>query len=248
MNDKSFSLTIKDCVVTGYTGTLPSELVIPEGVTSIGEDAFAYCRGLTSVTIPASVTSIGNVAFAECSSLESVVYNGNKDNIKFGMEVFRATNLPFFLIMNGTVVTGYEGEIPTDLVIPEGVTSIGRWVFHECSDLTSVTISEGVTNIGDYAFADCLSLKSVVYNGNKDTIKFGKNVFKETNLPFFLIMDGTVVTGYEGKIPTDLVIPEGVTSIGDWAFCECDDLTSVTIPASVTNIGDEAFPESTKKV
>ena len=95
-----------------------TSITIPEGVTKIGQSAFSYCGNLTSVTIPESVTSIGKSAFSYCSGL-------------------------------------------TSITIPEGVTSIDSNTIRNCSSLTSVTIPEGVTSIGQFAFANCSSLPSI---------------------------------------------------------------------------------------
>ena len=100
-------------------------VVIPESVTSIGASAFYQCTSLTSVTIPESVTSIGNSAFQNCSGL-------------------------------------------TSITIPEGVTSIGYQAFFGCTGLTSITIPESVTSIGNYAFSYCESLKTINYTGTEE--------------------------------------------------------------------------------
>ena len=105
-------------------------------VTSIGDDAFSYCKGLTSVTIPNSVTSIGVWAFGGCSGLTSVTIPNSVTSI--GDEAFG----------------GCSGL--TSITIPNSVTSIGFGAFADCSGLTSVTIPNSVTSIGDYAFYTCI--------------------------------------------------------------------------------------------
>ena len=114
---------------------------IPNSVTSIGADAFSYCRSLTSVTIPDSVTSIGESSFYKCTSLTSVTIPDSVTSI--GYKAFGSC------------------ESLTSVTIPDSVTSIGDGAFSCCTSLTSVTIPNSVTSIGDSAFYDCTSLTSV---------------------------------------------------------------------------------------
>ena len=206
-----------------------TSVTIPEGVTSIRYAAFWGCSSLTSVTIPSSVTSIGDFAFYDCSSLTSV-HTSNLAAwcaIDFGDAQANPLYYAKKLYLNG--------ELITDLVIPFGVTSIGDYAFSECSSLTSVTIPEGVTSIGDFAFYDCSSLTSV-HTSNLAAwcaIDFGDAQANPLYYAKKLYLNGELIT--------DLVIPFGVTSIGDYAFSECSSLTSVTIPEGVTSIGDRAF-------
>ena len=133
-----------------------TDLVIPDGVTTIGNYAFFYCSSLSSVTIPASVTSIGDYAFYDCSGLKKVIV---KDlaawcSISFG----NSWANPLYYAHH--LYTDENTEI-TDLVIPDGVTTIGNYAFYYCSSLSSVTIPEGVTSIGSGAFNRCSGLSSV---------------------------------------------------------------------------------------
>ena len=118
------------------------KIVIEEGVTSIGNSAFAYCRGLISITIPDSVTSIGEWAFDGCTSLPSITISSSVTIIEFG--------------------TFKDCSILTSITIPDGVTSIGAYAFSKCSSLTSITIPDSVTSIKAYAaFNGCTSLKTI---------------------------------------------------------------------------------------
>ena len=129
-----------------------TSIIIPEGVTTIGVRAFGNCSSLTSVTIPKSMTSIGGLAFVDCSNLTAVYISDIEAwcNINFSYNpLYYAKNLYL------------NGELATELTIPEGVTSIGMRAFQNCSSLTSITIPESVTSIGGGAFSDCSNLTAI---------------------------------------------------------------------------------------
>ena len=155
---------IENGVLKEYKGQ-GGDVVIPEGVTSIGYRAFYYCSSLTSIVIPESVTSIGDSAFYGCSSLASVVIPEGVTSI--GDEAFYyCQSLTSVVIPEGVTSIGGEAfkycSSLTSVVIPKGVKSIGNWAFSGCSSLASVVIPEGVTSIGGGAFWDCSSLTSIV--------------------------------------------------------------------------------------
>ena len=148
---KSGNLIIQSTI--SYNGTTYS-------VTSIGNDAFSGCSGLTSVTIPNSVTSIGRLAFASCIGLTSVTIPNSVTSIGEG--------------------AFYECSSLTSVTIPNSVTSISGGAFYECSSLTSVTIPNSVTSIGEWAFTYCSGLTSIVSNAVVPPV-LGGEVFSYTN-------------------------------------------------------------------
>lgn len=215
-------------------------IVIPEGITSIGEFAFHFCLGLTSITIPHSVTSIGNWAFATCFSLIEV-YNKSSLDIVVGSEYnggvgYFAKNVyiqeggsKLSTVEDGYVIytdgvdkmlVKYVGNKNT-LNLPDGITEIYLGAFAYDMSITNVVISDNVKSIGVNAFADCSSLLSV--NIPNSVTNIGDGAF------------------YKCKNLSSVNIPESVTSIGDGAFVSCSNLTSITIPDSVTSISAGAF-------
>ena len=141
------------CVPAGKNG----KFVIPSSVTSIGNYAFMYCRGLTSIEIPSSVTSIENEAFWNCHSLTSI-------------------EIP-------SSVTSIENDVfwnccgLTSIRIPSSVISIGNYAFSDCRALTSIKIPSSVTNIGVFAFKNCKNLDVIIDNSEKN-VSVGKDAFE----------------------------------------------------------------------
>ena len=209
---------------------------IPEGVTSIDEEAFAKCSKLKSITIPNSVTSIGDYAFKGCSSLTSITIPNSVT--KIGEEAFSGCTGE--LIVNCNIPSAsdydegafYDSEF-TKVTIGNGVTSIGNGAFYGCSSLTSITIRGSVMSIDWYAFEDCDALKDVNVNiTNLAEYCKGNVIYK---------IPGNKHLYIDNKEITELVIPNSVTTIGERAFYGCSSLKSITIGNSVTSIGYEAF-------
>ena len=214
----------------GNTESLPSitDVVIPSSingisVTAIGEGAFEF-NDLTSVVIPDGVTTIGDYAFYS-NNLTSVVIPDSVTTI--GNYAFYYNNL-------------------TSVVIPDSVTTIGSYAFYY-NNLTSVVIPNSVTTIGDSAFSRN-NLTSVVIPDSVTEIggsAFNNNQLSESQAYIYArngngSIDYTTIVSYGGAKRDNVVIPNNVTTIGDWAFAE-NNLTSVIIPDSVTIIENHAF-------
>lgn len=235
-------LYLNDTLVTG-------ELVIPDGVTSIEDYAFYGYEELTSVTIPDSVTSIGASAFSDCTGLTSIAIPDSVTSI--GSYAF----------------SGCTGL--TSIIIPDSITSIGDDPFGGCTNLVfnrydfalylgnsanphiylykaidewvpSCTIHPDTKYIDADAFYGCTDLMEVHISDLAAwcQIKFGGVDANPLSRAEKLYINGTLVTGA-------LIIPDGVTSIEDYAFYNYEELTSITIPDSVTSIGDSAFADCT---
>ena len=225
-----------------------TSITIPNSVTSIGEEAFCGCTGLTSITIPTSVTSIGDYAFCGCTGLASITIPNSVTSI--GDYAFsNCTGLTSIDIPNSitSIVNRmfYGCTGLTSITIPNNITSIGGGAFSGCTGLTSITIPNSVTSIGGSAFYGCTGLTSITL---PDSIggAIGSQTFTNcTGLTSITIPKGVTSIGelafYGCSGLTFVPIPTGVTSIGNQAFYGCSGLTSVTIPTSVTFIGVQAF-------
>ena len=268
--DKSEIISFRNQEIESY--------IIPDSVTSIGDGAFSSCSSLRSLVIPNSVTSIGDGAFEGCSSLSSLVIpdsvvniKGNpfylwkgkleclsasfiyEDNVLFNMDKSklisnRNQEAKSFIIPNGVMsIEKYAFSDCSSLIsisVPKSVTSIGDGAFDGCSSLSSIAISDSITSISAWTFDGCSSLRSLVIPDSVTSI--GNEAFRGCSSLCSLVIPDSVTSIGDGAFDgcsslRSLVIPDCVTSIRDGAFDGCKSLRSLVIPGSVTSIGDGAF-------
>jgi len=236
-------------------GESVTDLVIPNGVTSIASYAFAGCNRLTSVTIPDGVTKIGNSAFLLCSRLERVTLGNNLTDV--GIDAFASCDdLAYTEYENGNYL-GNENNpyqvlisIPsTDIssfVIHPNTKAIGGGTFSYCSKLTAITLPEGLVFVGRNAFSNCHSLTEITIPDS--VTKIGYNAFgvcyELANVTFGKGLKSIDASAFAwcGSLK-NVTLPDGLESIGTLAF-RYPSLESVTIPKSVTKIAKNAFSGS----
>jgi len=148
-----------------------TELVIPDGITSINTKIFKNCRFLTSITIPNSVTMIGDSAFAGCSQLRSLTIPDSVTNI--GYDAFCGCSQLKSITLGNGITTIRNGTFSgckslSQLTLPNSITKIEASVFSRCNLLTSITIGKGVTSIGSNIFWGCLTIESIYFSGTKE--------------------------------------------------------------------------------
>lgn len=236
------SVSIPNSVITIGGGAFKlcknlTSVSIGNNVKTIGADAFDRCGALTSVNIPSSITTIGKSAFNGCYNLVSVHISDIAAwcNISFGDVLSNPTHYNIYTSYgNDKIKHLYVGdEEIKDLIIPDSVESIGNYAFTGFNGLTSVTIPSKVTSIGEYAFRGCTASIHISDIAAWCNISFGKTPFGSSTEKGHRLYLG------DEEIK-DLVIPNSVMVIGDYAF-SCCYLTSVNIPNSITSIGTGAF-------
>ena len=202
--DKTRITEITSSNFSGCSSSL-EEIILPDGITSIGDNSFKSFKNLSSIDLPQSLRSIGGSAFSYCDALTSVE-------------------------------------------LPQSLTSIGSYAFSGCSALTSIELPQGLTSIGSSAFYDCTNLSSVTINS--DRIAFDENPFRGCPCHFWgygasednllIIQDNTLIAA-SSLIQGQYDLPQGLTSIGTFAFYRCSALTFIELPQGLTSIGSSAF-------
>ena len=188
---------------------------IGDALENIGDLAFQNCNGLTSITFGISVKNIGSSAFYGCTGLTSITIP--ESVITIGSSAFYGCNS--LISIN----------------IPDDVKSIGDRAFYDCSSLESIYIGASVSNIGYQAFYNCISLTKSEFANIESLCKI--SYASENANPLYW----THSIYINDEEVTSIDIPDGITSISNYAFYSCDNITSVIIPTDITNIGQYAF-------
>ena len=209
---------------TLYTaiGGLEGDIVVPDGVTTIGSSAFSGSEKITSVILPQTVETIKADAFKDCIGLERIEMPKTLKKLESGIftncKSLKTVTIPDGITSLASTFSGCESL--ESIIIPDGVTTLNQ-TFRSCTSLKSIEIPETLININSMSFWGCSSLDNVVIHAQIKTI--GSNAFSGcTSLK-------------------ELVISEGVKTISDNAFSGCTSLCEVTIPSTVTALYNNAF-------
>lgn len=265
-------------IVDFFNGcTSLKNVFIPNSVTEIGAYAFYGCSGLLEITVPDSVTRIGNNAFEGCTGLTSITipfvggipdgpsYPDGTSYTNFGYlfgtmyykynDKYVPESLRTVVITGGTSINSHSFQNCvniTEIIISDGVETIEYSAFEGCTSLKSVILPDSIINLSAEAFYGCTALESIIVTtGNKIYHSIGNCVIETAANKVILgcktseIPDGVETIGryafYGCAGLTSITIPDSVVSIEAGAFDGCTGLTSITIPDSVTNIDDYTF-------
>ena len=235
-------IKINDKVFYGNTNL--TTVTLAESLTTLGSNAFEFCKSLKTIKIPSGVTAIPENCFRECSLMESVSLP--EGLVEIGASAFSGCqNLESVTLPESLTTLGDYAFSSCKLLkmikIPSGVTTIPNYCFSKCSSLESVKIPEGVTDIGGSAFSGC-NLNALTLPESLEKIKglaFEDNrSLKSVNIP--AKVKTIEQQAFYNCGLTELVIPEGVQAIGYHAFFN-NSLQNLTLPSTITSIGNSAF-------
>ena len=252
-NETTYPVTSIDAIAFYGCHDLTS-IVVPNSVTEIGQEAFGNCPGLTSIVVES-----GNPRFDSRNNCNAIIEATDNELIAG----CKNTIIPNSVTKIGNFAFDGCGSL-TSIVIPNSVTSIGHYAFYCCDSLTNIDIPNSVIEIGYgvfescYAFYCCDSLTNIDIPNS--VIEIGYGVFEScSGLTSIVVESGNpsydsrnncnaiIETAYNTLIYgcKNTTIPNSVTTIDDYAFYDCDSLTSIVIPNSVTEIGFGAFESCT---
>lgn len=198
-----------------------TEFVVPDGITTISANLFGACSKLTSITLPKGLKTIEDGAFMGCGFTEFVVPDG----------ITTISNNLF----------AYCGNL-TSITLPKDLKAIGTGAFMGCG-FTDFVIPDAITTISDNLFAYCPNLQNITFP--KTITSMGNGIFSHSGIGnFTLPKQITEITNnmFEGcQNLTHIYLHDGLKSIGDYAFQDCNSLGGITLPNSVTKIGKGCF-------
>ncbi len=198
-----------------------SEVELPDGLTEIYGGVFNSCKSLEEIKLPSSLTILGESAFSDCVGLKSI-------------DVPETVTKIDDLVFNGCTSL-------SKIELHEGLRKIGKGAFKNCKSLSKITIPSTVANLSPASFRGCESLKSIKVESKNKYYKSEPNKREGSDHVLFNKNKSVIIAYPASSREVQYDIPDSVTVISDWAFCECKKLNRITIPDSVNEIGEGAF-------
>lgn len=223
---KMKSLTVRNsCIKIGERAfencASLSDVVLPDGLTEIYGGVFNSCKSLKMIELPSKLTILGESAFSDCIGLESI-------------DIPETVTKIDDLVFNGcTSITKIE--------LHEGLKKIGKGAFKNCKSLKKIDLPVSVSSINDAPFRGCESLRSIKVETKNKYYKSEPNKREGTDHVLFNKNKSVIIAYPASSREVQYDVPDSVTVISDWAFCECKKLNRITIPDSVYEIGEGAF-------
>ena len=220
-----------------------TSVIIPEGVTEIGNSAFWSCNDLTDIDIPSTVVTIKDGAFSLCNSLKTIVLPDGMEEISDSFSYCSNLKSVTFPKNLKSIAEGAFESCGTLLKRENGVAYVNDWAVDFDDSSTSVKLRDGTVGIANGVFHSSNKLRSIVLPSS--VLYIGASAFKDCDIAEIEIPNNVISIGKEafyscGNLTT-LTIPNSVTDIGESAFSCCYVLASITIGSGVTNIGRHAF-------
>lgn len=236
--------SVKNIDVRAFNGCSKLAAIgLPAGLTTMGKGAFQGC-GFTQVVVPDGITTISDGLFANCSKLTSITLPKGLKTIEDG--AFMGCGFTEFVVPDGiTTISNnlfaYCGNL-TSITLPKDMKAIGTGAFMGCG-FTDFVIPDAITTISDNLFAYCPNLQNITFP--KTITSMGNGIFSHSGIGnFTLPKQITEITNnmFEGcQNLTHIYLHDGLKSIGDYAFQDCNSLGGITLPNSVTKIGKGCF-------
>lgn len=215
---------LREIYAHAFTGCKQMEnVVLPETLTLLGYDSFHDCSSITEITIPAQITTIPSDTFYACSSLKEVVLKGSVKSI-------------------ASMAFAYCDALES-INLPEGLTVIGSYAFYFCRSLAEVRFPATLTTLGSDAFYGCDAITEITIPQGVEVLPYG--VFYSCDALTKIVLPKGLQTidryAFAYTPISQLVIPETVTVINDYAFSRCTQLTSVHFLGDAPTVGSKTF-------
>ena len=204
-----------------------TQVELPDSLNKIGSFAFSHCYSLKNITIPEGVTEMEENVFYNCSSLAEISLPGTLKKIPFLGGLYDD-------------ITGENKGLPIEtIVLNDGIKVIGVDAFFNLNKLTNISLPDSITKIEDDAFSNCVSLNKIELPSK--LVLLGENVFANCNAEIIFPASLKYIPRLGSNAVRKVIIPEGIETIGSFAFFECSNLTEIILPLTITAIGEFAL-------